>query len=259
MGVIPFALFLYDRLEDEFPGGPPSPPSFGPLIWSGDLGPQRRFTFAELMAICAKGNLAALSASHFHLLPHHPAHLLVQRLEEALCALSTRMNATLREHPAIRVRWAPTEVVDLDPPDSSTVEGSCSGPASSSALIPSSSGGMIPPLSVVPRPPPSKRPRLPTLMASSQVHLATGVGQRTRLRRSSLTPATTQVSPTLEVPNKRQRQTSLTHYWRRQAPNEVDIPLMILHSPSDDDNRASSPPPKRGRVELDGVAREGIG
>ena len=271
MGVIPFALFLYDRLDDEFPEGPPSPTGFGPLVWSGDRGPQRRFTVAELAAICSKGNFAALSSSHFHLLPHQPSHTTLQKLDEALSALSTQLHAILLAYPAIRVRWAPTEAVDLDLTDSPDEEGTL-GPASSSAHLLScseDSGPTLPPSDLVtgsapsqarsPSPIDTKRSRSPTLTAASQMQSTPGFDRRTRLRRSSSTSAPTQVLRSLETTNKRQRQTTLTHYWRRQAPNEVDIPLMILHSPSDDDGRASSPPPKRGRVGPDGVVRLGIG
>ena len=266
-GVIPFALFLFDCLEEEFPGGPPSPTSFGPLTWSGARGAQRRSTFADLTTICSQGNFAALSSSHFHLLPYQPPHSLLQKLAEALSALSRQLHATLLMCPTIRVRWAPSEVVDLDSSDPPHAKGSTPGPVSSPVPPhrPLPPGGAVSLLTISPPSLPHKRSSSPLLYEDFQARSMPPTARRTRSRRSNSDPASQQETRSPETTfrpcdtPKRQRQFTLTDFWRRQAPPEVDIPPMILHSPPDDADRVSSPPPKRGRVGPDGVVRSGIG
>ena len=115
-GAFPFAFFLFDRLTEEFPAGPPSPPGYGPLTWTGLFGARRRFAYEEIKAVCYDGNFAALSSQHYHLLPVIHSYFLLQNLREAVDSLSHRLHALLTRHPDVEARWAPLEIIDLDAP-----------------------------------------------------------------------------------------------------------------------------------------------
>jgi hypothetical protein len=379
VGTTPFALFLFDCLNEEFPGGPPSPPGFGPLAWSGVLGPRRRFTFAELCTVCRAGNFSALSSGHFHLLPHHSSHTLLRQLTEALQDLGRRLHGAVTLRPRIEAHWAPAAVVDLDvsgppllerspphrgepavvPParpsdhthsftpdalpsskrhrssptghtggseisasfatrrarspltpleavtsDSVTSPTTACPPAlplasspyhkrphpstttedprTSSLSTPDRRTRLrlatfdlvrlpVPDISLAVPPTPSpypERPRSSSLTEDLATTLSSSSARRTRVRPASpdrVIPSVPDCHIVVSPPHcpanghKRQRQPTLLQHWRRQAPHEVGIPSMILHSLPDDEERDSTPPPKRGRAGADDEVRLGIG